>query len=419
VAHAALEDRGMNQSAPGGPPSLQRHANPQPLISAEDFGAFVPHGRSRLQPTRSGPLDGRTFAVKDLIDVAGTRTGGGNPDWLAQQMPAAVSAPAVDKLLAAGATLVGKTVTDELAFSLEGRNVHYPDLINPVCADRLPGGSSSGSAVAVAAGQVDFALGTDTGGSVRVPANFLGLFGFRPSHGALALDGVVPFAPSYDTIGWFARDADLLARIGAVLLPPDDPPPITKLVVAADAFALVDRPLARELESRLADWTVDHSTTVFGGDEARYSDGYRILQGAEIWQSLGAWITSHKPRFADDIAERFAGCARITPAEVATFRSARAAIRSRFEAMVPPDTALIVPTTPCVALLRDAPAEAIGDFYRRALTLTSIAGHCGAPQAALPLGFWQGCPIGVSVVGARGSDRSLLDLSRKLSTHVL
>ena len=103
-------------------------------------------------------------------------------------------------------------MTDELAFSLEGRNVHYPDLINPICPDRLPGGSSSGSAVAVAAGQTDFALGTDTGGSVRVPANFLGLFGFRPSHGALSLDGVVPFAPSYDTVGWLARDAALLAR---------------------------------------------------------------------------------------------------------------------------------------------------------------------------------------------------------------
>jgi len=409
----------MNQSAPDGPPSLQRHASPQRHFGTEDFGAFVPHGGSRREPTGSGVLFGRTFAVKDLIDVADTCTGGGNPDWLAQQVPAAVSAPVVDKALAAGATLVGKTVTDELAFSLEGRNVHYPDLINPICADRLPGGSSSGSAVAVAAGQVDFALGTDTGGSVRVPANFLGLFGFRPSHGALALDGVVPFAPSYDTIGWFARDAGLLAQIGAVLLPPEDPPPITKLIVAADAFALVDRPLARELESRLASWSVGRSTTVFGGDEARYFDCYRILQGAEIWQNLGAWITAHNPRFAADIAERFAGCVRITPTEVESCRSARAAIRVRFEAVVPPDTALIVPTTPCVALLRDASADVVGDFYRRALTLTSIAGHCGAPQAALPLGFWQGCPIGVSVVGARGSDRSLLDLSRKLPTQVL
>jgi hypothetical protein len=139
-------------------------------VSARDFGAFVRHGHGRREATGRGVLDGRTFAVKDLIDVAGTRTGGGNPGWLAQQAPAVVSAPVVEQALAAGATLIGKTVTDELAFSLEGRNVHYPDLINPICPDRLPGGSSSGSAVAVAAGQTDFALGTDTGGSVRVPA---------------------------------------------------------------------------------------------------------------------------------------------------------------------------------------------------------------------------------------------------------
>ena len=392
------------------------HVQSEPrVVSARDFGAFVRHGHGRREATGRGVLDGRTFAVKDLIDVAGTRTGGGNPGWLAQQAPAVVSAPVVEQALAAGATLIGKTVTDELAFSLEGRNVHYPDLINPICPDRLPGGSSSGSAVAVAAGQTDFALGTDTGGSVRVPANFLGLFGFRPSHGALSLDGVVPFTPSYDTVGWFARDAELLAQVGAALLPQGSTTPITKLLLARDAFAMADAPLAQELEPRIANWTINGETIVFGGDQARYLDCYRILQGAEIWQSLGPWIARHQPRFAADIAERFAGTARITPAEVADFAPVRAAIRARFAALVPSDTALVIPTTPCVALLRDAPASVIGDFYRRALTLTSIAGHCGAPQAALPLGFWRGCPLGVSILGAAGSDRPLLALTRTLA----
>ena len=149
----------------------------------------------RRDATGAGLLDGLTFALKDLIDVAGCRTGAGNPDWLARQSPAERSATVVEKTLAAGATLVGKTITDELAFSLEGRNVHYGSPINPACPDRMCGGSSSGSGVAVAAGLVDFAIGTDTGGSVRVPASFLGVFGFRPSHGAVSLDGVVPFAP--------------------------------------------------------------------------------------------------------------------------------------------------------------------------------------------------------------------------------
>jgi amidase len=384
------------------------HVQSEPRdVSARDFGAFVRHGHGRREATGRGVLDGRTFAVKDLIDVAGTRTGGGNPGWLAQQAPAVVSASVVEQALAAGAPFVGKTVTDELAFSLEGRNVHYPDLMNPICPDRLPGGSSSGSAVAVAAGQTDFALGTDTGGSVRVPANFLGLFGLRPSHGALSLDGVVPFAPSYDTVGWFARDAELLAQVGAALLPQASTTPITKLLLARDAFAMADAPLAQELETRIANWTINGETIVFGGDQARYLDCYRILQGAEIWQSLGPWIARHQPRFA--------GTARITPAEVADFAPVRAAIRARFAALVPSDTALVIPTTPCVALLRDVPASVIGDFYQRALTLTSIAGHCGAPQAALPLGFWRGCPVGVSILGAPGSDRSLLALTRTLA----
>jgi amidase len=251
-----------------------------------------------------------------------------------------------------------------------------------------------------------------------VPANFLGLFGFRPSHDAITLDGVVPFAPSYDTIGWFARDAGLLAAVGAAILPQQHPSPITKLIFARDAFALVDRALAKELEARSATLGISDSADVFDGEDALYFDCYRILQGAEIWQSLGGWITANQPAFAADIGERFADTALITPAQVASFRPVRAAIRARLEALAPPGIAIVIPTTPSVALPRNTPSDVIGDFYSRALTLTSIAGHCGMPQIALPLGFWEGCPIGVSILGARGSDRALLDLAKKLSAPV-
>src|SRR5271155_634032 len=207
---------------------------------APDFGAFVPGPRLTVAPTAAGPLSGLTFAVKDLIDVAGTPTGGGNPDWLKAQEPAATSAPAVEALLAAGATLYGKTITDELAFGLEGVNAHYGTPVNPACPDRIPGGSSSGSGVAVAAGLVDFALGTDTGGSVRVPASFVGVFGFRPTHGAVSTAGVLPFAPSYDTVGWFARDAGVLRRVGETLLGPATDVSLHRLVRGGDVFALAD-----------------------------------------------------------------------------------------------------------------------------------------------------------------------------------
>jgi amidase len=389
-----------------------------PQATPRDFGAFVRGTICRSEATGRGVLDGRTFAVKDLIDVAGCRTGAGNPTWLGQQTPAERSAPVVEKALAAGATLIGKTVTDELAFSLEGRNIHYDSLINPVCSDRLPGGSSSGSGVAVAAGLADFALGTDTGGSVRVPANFLGLFGFRPSHGAISLDGLVPFAPSYDTVGWFARGAELLADVGTALLPFHYVDRITSLSLARDAFALVDTSLARELELKAESFGLSGDTTVFDGEEAAFLECYRVLQGAEIWQSLGAWIISSEPDFAQDIGERFADAATVTSDEVAHYRTVRAAIRARFEALVPPGTAIVMPTTPCLALSRDAPSHVIKDFYQKALTLTSIAGHCGAPQVALPLGRWQGCPIGLSILGARGSDGELLDLAKRLGPPV-
>ena len=371
----------------------------------------------RRDATGAGLLDGLTFALKDLIDVAGCRTGAGNPDWLARQSPAERSATVVEKTLAAGATLVGKTITDELAFSLEGRNVHYGSPINPACPDRMCGGSSSGSGVAVAAGLVDFAIGTDTGGSVRVPASFLGVFGFRPSHGAVSLDGVVPFAPSYDTVGWFARDAELLEKVGLVLLPEQSPKAITKLRSARDAFALADRPLALELETKAKRWGAAESIDIISGDESLYLDCYRVLQDAEVWKSLGAWITDNRPRLAADIGQRFAGAAGVTPAFVEHYLPIRAAIRTKFEALVPPGTALVIPTAPCIALPINSSEQVINDFYKRALILTAIAGHCGAPQVAVPVGQWQGCPIGLSLIGSRGSDAALLQLAAKIEAR--
>jgi amidase len=171
-----------------------------------------------LPGAATGPLAGLTFAAKDLFDVAGYVACAGNPDWLRTHAPAGKTAPVVQTLLEAGATLMGKTVTDELAFSMSGENIHYGTPINPAAPARIPGGSSSGSASATASKLVDFALGTDTSGSIRVPASYCGLFSLRPTHGRISCQGVIPLAPSFDTVGWVARDATLLQRIGEVLL---------------------------------------------------------------------------------------------------------------------------------------------------------------------------------------------------------
>lgn len=374
-----------------------------------DHGAFVPGPRAVLGPSAPGPLTGLQFAVKDLIDVAGIPTGGGNPDWLKSQRPAPVSAPAVAALLAAGARLHGKTGTDELAFGLEGNNTHYGTPVNPACPERVPGGSSSGSGVAVAAGLVDFALGTDTGGSVRIPASFVGVFGFRPTHGAVSTAGVVPFAPSYDTVGWFARDLRTMSRVGDILLPEADTAPIRQLLLVRDAFALADAEVSALVRSRCETLGVDGEITLFDGAEDEWFECYRVLQCAEIWQSLGPWIEATRPRFGDNIAPRFAEAATITADDVARWAPVRARLAAKVRALLGDGIALVVPTAPSVALRKDAASSEIASFYGRALTVDSIAGHAGLPQISVPAGLVDGCPVGLSLVASSGHDRALLD----------
>jgi amidase len=384
-------------------------SNASPSVDVADLGAFVPGPRVRLEPSATGVLSGLTFAVKDLIDVAGVATGGGNPDWLRDHAPASASAPVIDALRAAGATLVGKTITDELAFSLEGVNAHYGTPINPSCPDRIPGGSSSGSAVAVAGGLVDFAIGTDTGGSVRVPASFVGVFGFRPTHDAVPLAGVVPFAPSYDTVGWFARDAATLAAVGDVLLPDGSPPPVRQLVLVRDAFALADAAVADVLRQQCNALGVVDEVSLLDGKEADWLECYRVLQAAELWQQLGPWIEAAKPRFGEAIAARFADAAAIKSSDIVHWLPIRAAMAARVRGVLGDDVALIVPTSSSVALRRDAGGPEITEFYRRTLALTSLAGHSGVPQISMPAGSVNGCPVGLSILAPASHDRALLD----------
>lgn len=380
----------------------------QTEILNQSVSAFVPGTRYRMSAIGSGSLDGLNFAVKDLIDVAGYVTGGGNPDWAADRAPATKSATVVDILLNAGASIIGKTITDELAFSLEGENVHYGTPLNPRCPDRLPGGSSSGSASAVAAGLADFALGTDTGGSVRVPAAFCGLYGFRPTHGRVSLDGVIPFAPSYDTVGWFAKSAKLLARVGDAILGVPVNTGRLRLFIAVDAFAMIDFQCAKSLLAVARELGASEQVEVFSGAADDWLTAYQILQGREIWESLGTWISRQKPRFGANIALRFSEAANISDESVAAWLPVREAARTRMRALLAPGSALIIPTTPFPPLHKTASAEERTIFYRLALTLNSIASHAGLPQITLPIAEVDSYPVGLSIIGAPGSDENLL-----------
>src|SRR5499433_1496859 len=218
-------------------------------MSAVPASPFVAGPPIRIAGAPGGPLAGLTFAAKDLFDVAGYPTGGGNPDWARSNPVPTRHAWAVQKLLDSGATLIGKTITDEVSLGIVGENAFYGTPVNPRAPGRVPGGSSSGSAAAVAASLCDTALGTDTGGSVRVPASFCGLYGIRPTHGRLPVSGMMAQAPSSDTTGWFARDAATFAKVSSVMLDETIPSALPrKLIIAAGAFGFADPEVAAALQ---------------------------------------------------------------------------------------------------------------------------------------------------------------------------
>jgi amidase len=467
-----------------------------------DGGAFI--GRFVLTTTASPaappsaqlPLAGVTVAVKDLYDVAGHRTAFGSPAWLATKGcdPAQQHSAAVLRLLAAGATLVGKTQMDELAYSLNGENAHYGTPVNPFPAangKRIPGGSSSGSAAAVGLGLADAALGSDTGGSVRVPASYCGLLGHRPTHGRVPMTGARALAASFDTGGWLARDAATLRRMGEALLLPERGQAAARAsarprllarprwLVARDAFALaspqaaraVYEPLSARFEqvSRIlggpptevdlapavdegeeeegegaaaaaeaaAEWRADLSTL------AGWADVFRVAQAREIWREHGAWVEQTRAEgkfaFGPGVDDRLRMAAAVTELEARRAGRAREAVRRRLDLLLGEDGVLALPSAPGPAPLLRTPPERLDAWRRRLLSLTCVAGLAGLPQVSLPIGLavpedeeergedkgleGEGeeappptllLPIGLSLIGPRGSDEALLAIAERL-----
>jgi amidase len=412
---------------------------PERSADTPEGDAFVEY--VEVEPTGSGSLDGLSFAVKDLIDIGGHETGCGNPTWRGTHPPASVNAVCVEQLLDASARCVGKTVSDELAFSLLGENHFYGTPLNPKAPDRIPGGSSSGSASAVACGLVDFALGTDTGDSVGVPANNCGVWGMRPSHGFISVAGVNPLAPTFDTVGILASSAEVLVRAASVLLACEENPGehAGTIHLLEEAFSIADPDVRQALGE-----PVQRLKSLFGGhlhdtsvceiySETDASEGtglqmwhdtYCVLQWAEIESCLGAWVEATKPAFGPEAAQNFDLVRSLDRRRVRPAAQRREEYSRRLKEFLGPNDLLCMPTTPALAPLKGtiAPrghASAGGDYYSGALSLTSVAGIGRLPQVSLPVAESSGgVPVGLSLLAANGRDAFLLNVVMKVATFM-
>lgn len=384
-----------------------------------EVNAFVPGPRVRLEGRAGGPLSGLTFAAKDLFDVAGHPTGGGNPDWARFNPVPARHAWAVQRLLDAGATLIGKTITDEVSLGIAGENAFYGTPINVRAPGRVPGGSSSGSAAAVAAGLCDTALGTDTGGSVRVPASFCGLYGIRPTHGRIDFSGVMAQAPSSDTIGWFARDAATFAEVSSAMLGEaitDSLP--SRLIIAADGFAFADpevgaalRPMVERLRALIGN---SREEVMAPAGIVQWARAQRTLQPAEAWLTFRDWIERVNPRLAYSVARNVYTGSLIPESERQWAALVRHEARGRMRHLLPAGTILCLPTTPFPAPQRGEPLSVAGIRRDRILCLCAHGGLTGVPQLSIPGATVDGLPVGLSIVGCRGEDASLVAVARAL-----
>ena len=382
-------------------------------------------GSPLLPPTGTGPLDGLTVAVKDLFALGGFAVGAGNPDWLAGSRVESTTADAPAALLAAGAAVAGIAQTDEFAYSLAGTNAHYGTPPNPAAPGRISGGSSSGSASAVALGQADVGLGTDTGGSIRVPAAYQGLYGIRTTHGAVPATGLMPLAPSFDTVGWLTRDPETLAAVGDVLLPDKQPAAsggLPRMLVAPELLDVAAPDVALAVQKFVNRWTeADGLALVYADVHVEelpaWLAAFQTVQAFEAWQQHGDWISQNWSSLGPDVAARFRAASLVDSFQADAARGVLSGARRHLRSVVG-DATLVLPSASSVApLLEDAVngGPVIEGIRRSTMLLTCIAGIAGLPAVSLPLFTAAGLPCGVSIVGPAHRDKDLLHLAGHLS----
>ncbi|KAH0723879.1 hypothetical protein KY289_006923 [Solanum tuberosum] len=411
----------------------------------QDFGAFIE--RIELLPFPQPPppaarlsLSGLSFAIKDNIDVKEYVTGFGSPAWKRMHEVATKTAMVVTALLKNGSTCVGKTIMDEFGLGITGENVHYGTPTNPKLPSHIPGGSSSGSAVAVAAELVDFALGTDTTGCIRVPVAFCGVFGFRPSHGAVSTIGVLPVSQSLDCIGWLARDPSVLHRVGHVLLqiPSIEPKRTRCFVIADDLFQLCNVPkqktvyVVTKVIEKLSGYQtpkhlnlgqyiasnvpslkgfIEQSTIQQNGMSTlrALSSVMFLLQRYEFNTNYEEWMKSVKPRLGSQVTNHIAAAVTLAPENIKVLYKVRTEMRVAMQNLLKNDGILVLPTIADPPLKLKSRKGLSAEVHDRAFALLGIASMSGCCQAAIPFGEHDNYPISLSFIASHGTDKFLLD----------
>ena len=398
------------------------------IFERDNVAAFCRHAPVTIAASQDGPLSGLSYGLKDIYDVAGVPTAFGSPAWLKTHPTPNATATFIETLSNAGASLLGKTHTDELTYSILGMNAHYGTPINSAALQRVPGGSSSGSAAAVAAGLVDFAIGSDTGGSVRAPASFCGIYGIRTSHGRISLEHARPLAKSFDTLGWFAKDPNILLQVGEVLLNEkvSTLQKQPKYYLLKEAFELVDQSIATTLKQKIQTLFTHEAigeVSIAPNTLAQWAEIFRIVQASEIWEEHGQWAEQHLAEFGPGIKERFEIAKSLDPEVIQVARAEKNRIqqylRDLFISLGDEDreAVFILPTTGCAAPLLTSSAIQLEQIRKQLFQLLCIAGLGGLPQVNLPVCQFEDAPLGLSLLANSQHDLLLLNAAKELANH--
>lgn len=386
--------------------------------SPDELHCFVRDSFS-LVPTGKGILNGLTFVVKDNIALKNHISSFGHEAWRNTHNKSTENAPTISKLLSAGAKMVGVAKLDQLTYSLTGNVSEGTPPINPLYPDRFTGGSSSGSASAVAGNVADIGIGTDTGGSVRVPAALCGLFGFRPTHGTINTKGVIPLAPRFDTVGIFARNSSLLLTVYSAIAEKTESrqEKITTVILPLESLSLVSTEIAHAVRSgayQLAQ-TLNTNVEEISGSElynSRVRELLVRLQTREIWEIHGTWIKAHNHSLSPEVSKRLEMCEKNAnapqeekDADEQEFKN----YRKTFNSIVTPGTVMAVPVTSDFAMRRNAIDEALKISRTANLHLNAIAGLAGAPEVVTPVVSELKNSVGVGFIGAINQDEAILE----------